>query len=201
MIKPYKKQKNHLIQMLIIITLFSACKSISYESALHSNEDKFYGEKEDNALLLVDMKDLSQLTEDLSGLTGEKAYIKDVYDFGQTALKDHKKLQTQLSILAFKRRVKLPSSVKKENQEIYRSLHKISDRKTFDIVYLDKMKKTLQVMADRSDQFLEEGQDSQIRNFITKHSGVIKGEIKRIDMIRDYMEKPDPEITSGEQRK
>jgi predicted outer membrane protein len=184
--------------MLIIITLFSACKSISYESALHSNEDKFYGEKEDNALLLVDMKDLSQLTEDLSGLTGEKAYIKDVYDFGQTAMKDHKKLQTQLSILAFKRRVKLPSSVKKENQEIYRSLHKISDRKTFDIVYLDKMKKTLQVMADRSDQFLEEGQDSQIRNFITKHSGVIKGEIKRIDMIKDYMEKPDPEITSRE---
>ena len=187
---------NRMIQTLIIITLFSACKSISYESAVHSNEDKFYGEKENNALLLVELKDLSQLAEDLSGLTEEKAYIKDVYDLGQSSTKDHKKLQTQLSILAFKKRVKLPSSIQKDNQETYRTLHKISDRKTFDNVYLDEMKGTLQKMADLSDTFLEDGQDTQIRNFVTKHSGVIKSEIKRIDAIRDYMEKPNPEITS-----
>jgi hypothetical protein len=187
-----------MIQTLIIITLFSACKSISYESAVHSNEDKFYGEKEDNALLLVELKNLSQLAEDLSGLTEGKAYTKDVYDLGQTATRDHKKLQTQLAILAFKKRVKLPSSVQKDNQETYRALHTISDRKSFDKVYLDDMKSTLQMMADLSDQFLEEGQDTQIRNFINKKSGVIKSEIKRIDAIKDYMGKPEPEITSLE---
>lgn len=199
MIKYYKNQGNRLIQILIIITLFSACKSISYESAVYSNEDKFYGEKEDNALLLVEMKDLSQLAEDLSGLAEDKAYIKDVYDFGQSALKDHKKFQKQLTILAFKKRAKLPSAVKKENQEIYRSLHKISDRKTFDRTYLEEMKKNLQTMADMCDQYLEEGKDTQIRNFIAKNSGVVKGEIKRIEIIREYMDKPDPEITSRDQ--
>ncbi len=196
MINSIKNLRNRMIQTLIIITLFSACKSISYESAVHSNEDKFYGAKEDNALLLVELKDLSQLAEDLSGLTEEKAYIKDIYDLGQSVKTDHKKLQTQLAILAFKKRAKLPSSVKKENQEIYRSLHKISDRKSFDIVYLDEIKVTLQKMADRSDQFLEDGQDAQIRNFITKHTGVIKSELKRIETIKDYMEKPNQEITS-----
>jgi hypothetical protein len=199
MIKTNWSLKNRMIQTLIIITLFSACKAISYESAVHSNEDKFYGDKEDNALLLVDLKDLSQLAEDLSGLTEEKAYIKDVYDFGQSALKDHKKLQSQLAILAFKKRVKLPTSVQKDNQETYRSLHKITDRKTFDKVYLDEMKGTLQKMADRSDQFLEDGQDPQIRNYVTKHSGVIKSEIKRIGAIQDYMAKPTPEITSRDE--
>jgi predicted outer membrane protein len=188
-----------MIQPLIIITLFSACKSISYESAVLSNEDKFYGVKEDNALLLVELKDLSQLAEDLSGLAEEKAYIKDVYDLGQSAIKDHKKLQTQLAILAFKKRAKLPSSVKKENQEIYRSIHKITDRKSFDIVYLDNMEETLQKMADLSDKFLEDSQDTQMRNFITKHSGVIKSELKRIETIQDYMGKPNPEITSRDQ--
>jgi len=188
--------RNRMIQTLIIITLFSACKSISYESAVHSNEDKFYGEKEDNALLLVELKDLSQLAEDLSGLTEGKAYTKDVYDLGQTATRDHKKLQMQLAILALKKRVKLPSSVQKDNQETYRTLHTVSDRKSFDKVYLDDMKSTLQMMADLSDQFLEKGQDAQIRNFINKKSGVIKSEIKRIDAIQDYMGKPEPEITS-----
>lgn len=199
MIKTNRNLKNRMIQSLIIITLFSACKSISYESAVLSNEDKFYGVKEDNALLLVELKDLSQLAEDFSGLTEEKAYIKDVYDLGQSAIKDHKKLQTQLAILALKKRAKLPSSVKKENQEIYRSIHKITDRKSFDIVYLDNMKETLQKIADMSDQFLEDSQDTQMRNFITKHSGVIKSELKRIETIQDYMEKPNQEITSRDQ--
>lgn len=199
MIKTNRNPRNRMIQSLIIITLFSACKSISYESAVLSNEDKFYGVKEENALLLVELKDLSQLAEDFSGLTEEKAYIKDVYDLGQSVIKDHKKLQTQLAILALKKRAKLPSSVKKENQEIYRSIHKITDRKSFDIVYLENMEETLQKMADMSDQFLEDSQDTQMRNFITKHSGVIKSELKRIKTIQDYMEKPNQEITSRDQ--
>ncbi|MBR9999424.1 MAG: DUF4142 domain-containing protein, partial [Cyclobacteriaceae bacterium] len=127
-----KTNRNFSIHMLIIITLFSACKSISYESAKHSNEDKFFGEKEENSLMLVEMKNLSQLAEDLSGLAEEKAYVRDVYDFGLSARKDHKKLQTELSILAFKKRVKLPNAVKKEDQDIYRNILKISDRKSFD---------------------------------------------------------------------
>ena len=198
MIKPYITITREVIRMLIIITLFSACKSISYESARHSNEDKFYGDKETNALMLVDMKNLSQLAEDLSGLTEEKAYTKDVYDFGLSAIKDHKKFQSQMSILALKKRIKLPSSVKKETQEIYRGIHKVSDRKTFDRMYLEEMKKIQQTLADMSDQFLEEGQDTQIRNLITKHSGAFKSEIKRIETIQEYMEKPTPEITSRE---
>ncbi|MBR9999705.1 MAG: DUF4142 domain-containing protein, partial [Cyclobacteriaceae bacterium] len=168
----------------------------SYESAKHSNEDKFFGEKEENSLMLVEMKNLSQLAEDLSGLAEEKAYVRDVYDFGLSTRKDHKKLQTELSILAFKKRVKLPNAIKKEDQDIYRNIHKISDRKSFDHLYLDEMSKVLELLAEMSVHFLEEGQDTQMRNFITKHSGVFKSEIKRIDMIRDYMGKPVSEITS-----
>jgi predicted outer membrane protein len=198
MIRTYKSFIREAIRIVIIITLFSACKSISYESARHSNEDKFYGDKEENALMLVEMKNLSQLAEDLSGLTEEKAYTKDVYDFGISVKKDHKKFQSQMSILAFKKRIKLPSSIKQENQEIYRSIHKISDRKTFDRMYLEEMKKIAQSLADMSDQFLTDGQDTQIRNLITKHSGAFKSQVKRIESIQEYMEKPSPEITSSE---
>jgi len=198
MIMIKKNQVNRMIQILIIITLFSACKSISYQSAKHSNEDKFYGEKEENALIMVDMKDLSQLIEDISGLTEEKAFAKDIYDFGKSAAKDHKKLQNQLKILAFKKRAKLPSALKEDNQEIYRSLHKITDRKTFDRVYMEEMIKALQILADMSDDFLEEGKDKQMRNFVTKHSGIFKSEIKRINTIQEYIEKPYSEILSKE---
>jgi predicted outer membrane protein len=196
MIKTNKALMLKAIQSLIIIALFTTCKSISYESAKHSNEDKFYGDKEENALMLVEMKNLSQLAEDLSGLTEEKAYTKDVYDFGLTAIKDHKKFQSQMAILAFKKRIKLPSSVKQENQEVYRSIHKVSDRKTFDRMYMEEMKKILKTLADMSDQFLEDGQDKHIRNLITKHSGAFKSEIKHIENMQEYMEKPAPEITS-----
>ena len=192
-----KINTNYLIQLTIIITLFSACKSISYESAVYSNEDKFYGEKEENSLLLVEMKDLSQLVEDLSGLAEDKAYVKDIYDFGLSAKKDHRKFQNQLAILAFKKRVKLPNAVKKENQDIYRDVHKIIDRKSFDDRYLDEMRKAVVLLSEMSENFLEDGQDSQMRNFVTKHSGVFKNEIKRIDTIREYMEKPAERILTG----
>jgi predicted outer membrane protein len=141
------------------------------------------------------MKDLSQLVEDLSGLSEEKAYVKDIYDFGLSAMKDHKKFQTQLSILAFKKRVRLPSAVKKGNQDIYRDVHKIGDRKSFDYRYLDEMRKALVSLSEMSDKFLGEGKDTPMRNFITKHSGVFKNEIKRIDTIKEYMAKPVTEFS------
>lgn len=193
-----KINKDYLIQLTIIITLFTACKSISYESAVYSNEDKFYGDKEENSLLLVEMKDISQLVEDLSGLAEDKAYIKDVYDLGLSVKKDHNKFQKQLAILAFKKRVKLPNAVKKENQDIYREVHKISDRKSFDNRYLDEMRKAVVQLSEMSEKFLEDGQDSQMRNFVTRHSGVFKNEIKRIDTIREYMEKPAAGVLSGQ---
>jgi predicted outer membrane protein len=185
-----KINANFLIHLTIIITLFTACKSVSYESAVYSNRDRFFGEKEENSLLLVEMKDLSQLVEDLSGLSEEKAFAKDIYDFGFSAVKEHRKFQMQLKILAFKKRVKLPSAVKKVNQDIYRDVHKIGDRKSFDYRYLGEMRKALMLLSEMSDKFLGDGKDTQMRNFITKHSGVFKNEIKRIDTIREYMEKP-----------
>ncbi len=178
------------ITVYMILLMFAvSCKSISYQNAVHSNQDKFYGEKEQEAILLVELKDLSQLAEDLSGVAQEKAYSKDLFEFAEMAEKDHKKFQFRMEILAFKKGIKLPDAISVEKQEIYRKLHKIEDKKTFDIHYLAEMENLLDSMTIKSDDYLEEGKDKQIRNFITKHTGMFKGQMKRIENMQNYIEK------------
>lgn len=192
------KNKSKSFQILlgiVMIALFSSCRSISYQNAVHTNEDRFYGEDEKEALLLVNFKDLSQHAEDLSGIAQDKVYSKDLYDFAVDAERDHRKFQFSLELLALKKRIKLPDAVSEANQKKYREVRDISDKKTFDIRYMNEMKGILTSLTDSSDNYLAEGKDRQIRNFITKHTGVFESEIKRINSLQAYEEKTKKEVS------
>ncbi len=181
---------------ILLVFLLAGCKTISYENALLSNKDKFYGEREDSALLLVDLKNFSQLAEDISGLTIEKAYSKELYDFGQHTLKDHNRFQLSLRSISLFKGIKLPNAVSPSYQETYRSLLEINDKKTFDRKYLAEMDMVLDMLTAKSHDYLDHGNDQKIRNMLEKYTGVFQSEKDRIKKMQEYIKQTDPDRAS-----
>ncbi len=180
--------KNNLIYLLLIFAFFS-CKSVSYESAVNSNKDKFYGDNKKKALLLDNFKDLSQVTSDISGLADKHAYSKDLCDFAHMVISDQQRMKVPLRILAVKKGIKLPTVVDKDNQKIYYKLEDVNDEKTFDREYYSNMNLLFSDIINRCDTFIDNQNEGPVRDFIVKQSGIYKDYLKKIDQLQGYMNK------------
>jgi predicted outer membrane protein len=178
--------KNKIIYLLLISALFS-CKSVSYESAVNSNKDKFYGDDEKTALLLDDFESVSRSTADISGLADKHAYSKDLCDFAHMVINDQQKMKIPLKLLALKERIKLPTVVDKDRQKIYYQLEDIMDEKTFDQEYYKNMDQLYSYIVHRCDSFIDQKDEGPVRDFIARQTGLYKDYLKKIDRLQTYM--------------
>lgn len=182
-----------LLKILIPIVLFTSCKSISYESAVNANKDKFYGDEEKTALLLVNFKNLSQSAADISDLAPKHAYSKDVCDFADMVIADQQSRKVPLKLLALKKGVKLPTVVGNDNQKIYHQMQDIEDEKTFDIHYCENEKQIFTSILDKCDSFLTENNEGPVRDFLVKQTGIYKNYLTKINDIQKYIVTKEPE--------
>jgi predicted outer membrane protein len=182
-----------LLKIFIPLLLFTACKSISYESAVNANQDKFYGDEKQTALLLVDFKNLSQAASDISDLAPKQAYAKDVCNFADMVVSDQQSRKVPLKLLALKKGVKLPTVVSRENQQVYHQLQNIKDEKTFDKNYCESEKKIFGTIINKCDSFLNKNDEGPVRDFLVKQTGIYKSYLTKINEIQKYSEMKEPQ--------
>ena len=179
--------------ILIPIMLLASCKSISYESAVSTNKDKFYGDEKKTALLLVDFKNLSQSAADISDLAPKNAYAKDICDFADIVVKDQQSRKMPLKLLALKKGVKLPTVVDMKNQKVYHSLQEIRDEKTFDKEYCSSEKQIFSDILTKCDSFLADNTEGPVRDFLIRQSGIYKNYFSKISDIEKYIDQNEPQ--------
>lgn len=187
--------------VILVSMMVWGCKTISYENARSSNKDKFYGDKETSALLLVDLKNYSQLAEDLSGLTADRCYAREVYLFGRELTADHNRFQRGMKLNALFRGIRLPNSVSSDEQEHYQRILQIDDPMTFDRKYLTAMDRVLDSMLVISERYLDISSDEKISQFLEKQTGVFRAEMEKVREMYEYIREQDPgmvpELTSN----
>ncbi len=183
-----------LIAALLFVT--ASCKTVSYESAVNVNKDRFYGDDKKTALLLDDLDDVSQLSADISNLAQQQAYSKDLCKFANLVVSDQHKQGLSLKILAFRKKIKLPNTVGEKRQKIYRSLQDINDEKTFDRAYYNNMDSILTGAISKCDSFMNNAGEGPVRNYIARQSGIYKEYVKKINQLQNYMNKSEvPQLT------
>lgn len=186
------------IKIFIPLLLFVSCKSISYNNAISANNDKFYGDEENTAKLLVDFKNLSQAAVDISDLAPKHAYSKDLCDFADMVIKDQQSRKVPLKLLALKKGIKLPTVVSPDKQKIYQQMHNINDEKTFDKVYCENEKQIFSTILSKCDSFLTENDEGSVRDFLVKQSGIYKSYLSKINLIQNYIDaKSPPQLTEN----
>ena len=189
--------KNRVLILSVLMTL-GACKTISYENAVSANRDRFYGDDEKTALLLDDYQDVSQVTADISRLADDQAYSKDLCDFAGMVIRDQRKFNTSLQLLALRKRIRIPNTESGERHKIYQQVRDVPDKKTFDRAYYENMKFLFNHIIDRSDSFLGNNSEGPVRDFIARNVSLYKDYIKKIGKMQEYMDKnPEPQVTKN----
>jgi predicted outer membrane protein len=182
-----------ILKIFVALLLFTSCKSISYDGAVSANKDKFYGDEEKTALLLVDFKNLSQAAADISDLAPNHAYSKDLCDFAGMVISDQQSRKMPLKLLALKEGVKLPTVVGRDEQKIYHQMQAITDEKSFDKAYCENEKVIFSKILDKCDSFLTENNEGPVRDYLVKQTGIYKSYQSKINLLQNYIEKKEPQ--------
>ncbi len=167
-----KEIKNILIQtVLIIVLLFGtfSCNSNqttedTKEVAEEHNEGKFDDTKD--AQFLVNAAEIN-LEEILLGqLAQQNSTMTDVKELGKMMEKMHRKSLTELSDLASKKLITIPTAPTDKAKEDYKKLNDKSGI-SFDKEYCDKMVKGHKVAISKFEKASIESNDADVREWAT----------------------------------
>lgn len=149
--------------LLLLPILFTACQSKSYYNAMNTNEQRFDGWQEENAIFLVETNDKIQLLIDLSELAQKDATLKSTFQTAEQMETSMDDLQTFYDIEATIHRVKLASALSEESDKILQKLESVS-ADNFDDVYLRYINSEIKELDRRVKKYQDEGHNERIRN-------------------------------------
>lgn len=110
------------------------------EVAEDRNEAKFENKSENDAQFLVNAAEINMEEIALGQLAQEKGNMKHVKDLGKMMVTEHTKAMADLTALAQKKNITLPTSQTENGKEAYNDLMKKSGN-DFGMAYSDKMVK------------------------------------------------------------
>jgi predicted outer membrane protein len=177
---------NKIFSILTLVFLFACSTTTSYQGAVVHNTDNKYGDVQDNALFLVDLKSDALFIEQMSVLTLDKqmAYSKKVYDLAEELKKDYSDFQFKLNVLALKKNVKLPDQTRPEYKEAYQEAFDTDDAVKFDQLFIDHVELANDSLLMRLNRYTEEGSDDAILKFIKNQTGIAERTDSQLNMIK-----------------
>ncbi|MEQ9305658.1 MAG: DUF4142 domain-containing protein [Marinoscillum sp.] len=159
--------KKLILFLSLPMLLFTACQTNSYYNAMNTNEQRFDGWQEDNAVFMNEAHDLSLLISDLSGLAKKKATLKETYLLADEVQKMIEEMEPNYKIEATILRIKLASSLSDQSDL---KLHKLEDvsKENFDSVYIRFLQDALNNLKSRSSAYMKEGHNKRLIEFAGK---------------------------------
>lgn len=141
-----KKYIANTFSILFVFLLVTSCNH-SYYSASTKNINRFDGEKEEVAEVLVKMNDYSMLFESMSSLAEDKASLKSTYLVADK-MEDHfSDLKADIGFEAIKKRTTLADELSEELDDTYQKVFS-ADKDEFDVIYK-------RIMLDELNRFKE----------------------------------------------
>ncbi|HBH25768.1 MAG TPA: hypothetical protein DDY13_20430 [Cytophagales bacterium] len=170
----------------ILVFLLACRTTTSYQGAVIHNTDNKYGNLQDDALFLVNLKSDAQFIEQMSVLTLDKqmAYSKKVYDLAEELKKDYSDFQFKLNVLALKKNVKLPDQTRPEYKEAYQMAFDTDDAVKYDQFFIENVTSVNDSLLMRLNRYTEEGSDDAILKFIKNQTGTVERTYNQLEMIK-----------------
>lgn len=162
----YHNQKKVMNNNTIIIFIFGivlmSCHK-SYYQASSTNQNRFGGEKLENANYMTEVNDQVLFISDLSELTQDQTNSKHIYFKSKEVHKNFEGFDLKIDAISSIRRISIQNQLSKEKDE---QLHKVKRKDSgFDSLAVNTMKKQLGELEKKLQGYIKEGKDNQLINF------------------------------------
>jgi len=179
----YATIKQIFLAVLLMLAMTSCLSDLSYQEAITKNQRKIDDpEKLDDAKFLVEAKSFNLAEKRLTELASTNGYASTVVETAKKHLEDHKDMEDDLSQLARRERIKLPSDMNDEHQAYVGDLAK-ADRDDFDKEFLQTMKKLNEENTQRFMSMATDAQDADIRAFSARKLDMLRAHADQIERI------------------
>jgi putative membrane protein len=145
----------------------------SKKTAEDHNDAKFDKSAEKDAQFLVDVATINLNEIQLGDLAATKGISADVKNLGQSMSAAHTKAQAELTALAQKKGITLPTSVPDEAMRDYNSL-KDEDFKDFDVKYSNMMVDGHKDAISKFEKASTDSEDAEIRDWAAKMLPILR---------------------------
>ena len=170
-----KLLKTTLLQTVLIIAISYGISSFSYSQtskdtksvANEQNAIKYANtNKEKDAKFLVDVAEINLEEIKLGQLARQKSAMADVKELGKMMETAHSKCMNELTILAKKKSIAIPSSLTDNGNDAYKKLSNLSGT-SFDKEYCDMMINGHKGAIAEFEKEIKESNDADIKQFAT----------------------------------
>jgi len=171
----------------VLFSLFLlACQSKNEEPGTSMNDTTM---NNNSSKISDDMDFLKEAAEggmmevQLGKMAQQKAYAKDIKDFGQMMVEDHSKANDELQSLAQQNNINLPDTLNEDKQEDMHDLAKLSV-KNFDKKYVSMMVEDHQNDVDKFKDEAQNASSPQVRQWASKTLPILQKHLYKIKEIQ-----------------
>jgi len=195
--KKNNKYVNALVQVVLIATalfLTSSCRNNrqqdedSKDVAEEHNDAKFDNKNEKDAQFLVDAAEINMREIELGQLAEQNGRSARVKELGKMIVDAHTKTQNDLTSLARKKTVTLPTSTTDKGRDAYK---KLGDKSAndFDKTYSDMMVKNEREAVSLFEKASTDCSDADIKAFATSSLPTLRAQLDRSLVCQKAVEK------------
>jgi hypothetical protein len=168
------------------ILLSSCSRDVSYNDALSKNKKLDDPEMVKDANFLVEAKSVNMLEEQLATLAADTAYAASLVELSKNNMKEYDKLDAEITKLALKKKVKLPSEISAEHMQLY---SKINDARheDFDKDLLKTLRKVNEENTEKFEAMATEAHDDDVRAFSARYLEMLRNQSERIKVVEDQL--------------
>lgn len=182
-------KKVYILIMVMPLMIFSACRSDKQkmEDAKHAdevNDDKLQGGEEKTAGFLVDIANMNLSAIHLSELAYQKASMEETKDMASKMLTDHRLALAEITVLAQKRGVVLPTTPDAEATREYDRIDK-STGADFDKEYADQMVKDHEKAIKTLEGIINDTGDFEIKTWAEANLPTLKTHLELAQHCQD----------------
>lgn len=170
--------------LLLSCVLVVGCSSnLTYQQALHKNERKIENaDQQEDATFLVEAKSINILERELNQKAAASGYAAALVKMAQQNLEDHKNMDKDISKLASKKKMALPSSMKEEHSTIYNELAAMG-KEDFDKAFIKDLKKINEENTFKFENMATEAHDADIRAFSARKLDMMREHARRLETV------------------
>ncbi|HYC84452.1 MAG TPA: DUF4142 domain-containing protein [Chryseosolibacter sp.] len=181
--KLYRAVENVLSILIVGIVLASCAQDLTYQEAMNRNRRNIEDdEKLDDARFLVDARNLNILEVELCELASTNGYASTIVDLAKKNLNDHLKMEEELSDLAYREKISIPSVMDVNDVDVYNKVYR-SDRQDFDRNFIAEIKEINNKNMRKFLVMATDAKDADVRAYAARKLDMLRIHADRINEV------------------
>jgi putative membrane protein len=173
--------------VLTAVLAFSCSQTLTYQEAVNKNERKITDvAKLQDARFLVDAKSFNILERKLAETAITSGYASAVVDLARKHLDDHKDMQEDLTTLARKEKITLPTMMNDKHQMYMLDVTQ-SSREDFDNKYIETLQRINEENKEQYMRMATDAKDADIRAFAARKLDMLRDHTTRMEEVRSKL--------------